>query len=522
MVLLIITILNVAFSKKLESIFTIMHKQNNDHSFIYLINDLRARIVNLENKLQLLEGGRSKEKMGLVKNFYKKNLGKLRRLINLLIIYRGLKVKENYLNLILLNSLRFTFSARFFSLLKYLSMEIKFSKISLIINDNTSKEKRRIDPPLFLKSYLSLINQKNITLLFDHFGGGGANLFSREALQDLLSDNHLIIRLGTIDGCWVGLIRHKNFDQELFMLFEEHDGVLKFASSLGSVNVLLNSLYGVNNFDEFSRDFAFFVRQSNPLGITFLLHDYLSICPSLHLLGSNHRYCGVPRNSIECNSCFSKLDLNLWLHNYAGAKKISAKTIESWRSNFVEIFKTVTKITYFSNSSKLIFQGVFPEFAHLLEKQDSKLTQHNLLRPVRRFKNLHIGFIGPISQIKGRDKILGLNKYLKERDLLVPQTVLGDWSTGAPPDIRVHGKYEIERLPDLIEEIEVSVIFFSSIVPETFSFVLTELFAMNIPVVCFDLGAQAERVKNYPLGIVIPLDAPQEEIYNALITANKL
>jgi glycosyltransferase involved in cell wall biosynthesis len=42
-----------------------------------------------------------------------------------------------------------------------------------------------------------------------------------------------------------------------------------------------------------------------------------------------------------------------------------------------------------------------------------------------------------------------------------------------------------------------------SIWPETFSFVAEELMSMQVPLCCFDLGAPAERVREYGLGRVI-------------------
>lgn len=46
------------------------------------------------------------------------------------------------------------------------------------------------------------------------------------------------------------------------------------------------------------------------------------------------------------------------------------------------------------------------------------------------------------------------------------------------------------------------MILFTSVVPETYSFVLSEMMSMGLPVVCLDIGAQGHRVREYEKGIV--------------------
>ena len=67
----------------------------------------------------------------------------------------------------------------------------------------------------------------------------------------------------------------------------------------------------------------------------------------------------------------------------------------------------------------------------------------------------------------------------------------------AVPDgkLFVHGKYSRPQLPGLLEKYGVSVILIPSVWPETFSFTTSEALLLGYPVICFDIGAQAERVK---------------------------
>ena len=61
------------------------------------------------------------------------------------------------------------------------------------------------------------------------------------------------------------------------------------------------------------------------------------------------------------------------------------------------------------------------------------------------------------------------------------------------------GSDEREDLPDLIEAHAINMFLFPSIWPETFSYVVAGLTALKLPVVAFDLGAPAERLRSYGL-----------------------
>jgi glycosyltransferase involved in cell wall biosynthesis len=44
------------------------------------------------------------------------------------------------------------------------------------------------------------------------------------------------------------------------------------------------------------------------------------------------------------------------------------------------------------------------------------------------------------------------------------------------------------------------MLLFPSICPETFSYVIEEMMLLRLPIVAFDLGAPAERLRDYDLG----------------------
>ena len=355
---------------------------------------------------------------------------------------------------------------------------------------------------------------------FDHFGGGGSNLFTNQFLAQAEVDAISVARIGFYDGFWFLVIKKYSREKIYITLFESSDQLFDFLPNFNIREYVINSMYGVPDLVEFSKKLkSLFDKITTPYSTRFILHDYFALCPSLHLLNSSSRYCGVPESK-NCNLCYSDLNLKLWSHSWIDFQKIP-KTNDGWRKIFSDLFSSIDQIIYFNTSTIDIFRKAFPQHLDRLSLLSVELGVHASLTPVKRGDYLSIGVMGNLSSVKGVTKVKELAEYLKNQRNSSPITVIGE-SNNLPDNVRRHGRYEIETLPKLIEELEVNVIFFASIVPETFSYVLSEIFAMKLPVVCFDLGAQADRVLNYPLGIVIPLKSSPSQVYQALERASNL
>ena len=66
-----------------------------------------------------------------------------------------------------------------------------------------------------------------------------------------------------------------------------------------------------------------------------------------------------------------------------------------------------------------------------------------------------------------------------------------------------YGKYKLDELPELIKKSTISMGIFPSICSETFSYLVSEHIMMGLPIMCFDIGAQADKVRAYDKGIVV-------------------
>lgn len=77
------------------------------------------------------------------------------------------------------------------------------------------------------------------------------------------------------------------------------------------------------------------------------------------------------------------------------------------------------------------------------------------------------------------------------------------------PHFHKRGSYSSpEQLPQLLQQDEIDFVLIPSICPETFSYTTHEAISMGYPVLCFDLGTQAEVVNRLRAGWIASINTP--------------
>lgn len=133
------------------------------------------------------------------------------------------------------------------------------------------------------------------------------------------------------------------------------------------------------------------------------------------------------------------------------------------------------------------------------------------LMPVRhRFETseqLKIVVLGIQATSKGAHMLLaGLEQMLAFAELyLVGAREAGEWFRHRA-GVHVVDNYTIEQLPGIIEDIQPDLGLLTSIWPETYSYTLTELMALGIPVAATRMGAFADRVRDEVTGFLFEPD----------------
>jgi GT2 family glycosyltransferase len=227
-------------------------------------------------------------------------------------------------------------------------------------------------------------------------------------------------------------------------------------------------------------------------GFEMAYHEHYPVCPNYVLLNTEARFCGVPASPDDCAACL------------AGQfpERETPFDLSAWRKAWAEFISRADRIVFFSRSSREILGRTFQ-----LAPGQAMLLPHDPLVswPIRYSPPaeapLIIGAIGALGLQKGSRIVLELAEILSPGEKLV---VIGsiDHRGELPPGLIVTGPYRREDLPQLLSRHGVTVGFIPSVYPETFHYVTQECMALGLPLVCFPVGAHAERIALWEHGLV--------------------
>ena len=248
-----------------------------------------------------------------------------------------------------------------------------------------------------------------------------------------------------------------------------------------------------------------------PHAATVHWHDHYPVCPTRHLLNAESRYCGIPDPTI-CVSCLPN-------NPHCLDAPLRSVDIVAWREQWGQVLAGASSIRVFSPSSRELLCRVWPEHDSkvVLAPHDTRHIRRSRMSPAPE-SALHIGVVGRIASHKGAAQVAGLARYIAETGANARITVFGTLEEPAPASVVAQtGAYQAEALPTLCAERGVNVFWFPSIWPETFSFVVHEMKAMRLPVLAYDVGAQADALADDSQHRMMSLNMGPEDILATLI-----
>jgi len=350
--------------------------------------------------------------------------------------------------------------------------------------------------------------------LFDIPRKGGATYYSLRRMEEYLAQGRGVLRLTCgADGSLIGTVHYRDLSTSLTL-----PGLPElFAANLPSFQtILVNSLVGWTLPETYHK-------KASPNGegrprwipaitglisrlagvwkarLEFVVHDFLPVCPNFILLNDKEqlRYCGVPGPD-GCEACLNQ--------PFMRAPFGPSFSIAAWRTAWDAFLGRADAVICPSSSCRDILLRTFsPADKAIQVIPHAPLTPAPLLALPGRDTPMHIAVVGQITAPKGAKIVRDLALLLQERS---PRTRLSLIGTLAAPGIQlpdnvlVTGPYNKEALADVLHNLGVTVGLISSVWPETFHYVTQELMGLGLPLVCFDLGAPAERIRNWEQGMV--------------------
>jgi len=345
----------------------------------------------------------------------------------------------------------------------------------------------------------ALERHRTVVIVFDHNMGGGANQYCRNLIAERNARGDAVA-LCTYNLPMLEYRLHlfepgaetRVFRISTFLILE------RVLEKLPAAELFVNSPV---SFDEplVLAEWLARMRSEFPrTRLTLTAHDYFSVCPSFVLLDADGRYCAIPEIS-KCADCLRR-------HSASYVALSPPTEIGPWRALWGRCLHAADEVRCFSESTRSHLLRAYPTLRRdrltvVPHKPDYVPTR----LPKVPARPLVVGVIGEISPQKGAYIVRDLVAQI-ERDGLDVRVVVFGMLHVAHRSGRLHvtGTYRREDLVDLIEEHGVNLLLFPSVWPETFSYVVAEMIALKLPIVAFDLGAPAERLRNYPMARLCP------------------
>lgn len=242
-------------------------------------------------------------------------------------------------------------------------------------------------------------------------------------------------------------------------------------------------------------------------GLEVLVHDYFPLSPTPSLLEAGETWKGLP-------------DPQTASPRHATRRPDGATVpLSRWRADWGRLLYTADRVTCFSEASARLIRQAYAG-------APVEVSPHALHAEVPRIPRPEgppvIGILGSLAPHKGAGVAQRLSRALKPGDpgLVLLGEIDPAYRLYRPA--RMHGRYAVEDLPDLVARYGITCWFIPSVWPETFSFTTHEALATGLPVMVFDLGAQADAVRAAgDDGGVLPLSAA-EDMSMILETAKRL
>ena len=252
------------------------------------------------------------------------------------------------------------------------------------------------------------------------------------------------------------------------------------------------------------------------------IHDYAWICPRITLLDGAGRYCGEPALAV-CEACVAQ-------HGTALTEAIGVSHL---RERSARIFKAAQRIVAPSEDARRRLQRYLPDVNIEVMPWETEAEAGAGAQPIAqefagarapggaRGGPVRVALPGAINTPKGYDVLLACAQDAAQRALPLEFVVIGysrdDAALRATGRVSVTGPYEEHELPALLERERGDVVWFASIMPETWSYTLTQAMRHNRPIAAFDIGAIAERLASRNDRLLLPLGEHPSSINDALL-----
>jgi O-antigen biosynthesis protein len=262
-------------------------------------------------------------------------------------------------------------------------------------------------------------------------------------------------------------------------------------------------------------DVLFDLLREQSVPYDWTIHDYYTICPRVNLIGAGGRYCGEPDDT-GCSRCLARLGDD--------QGRAVSDSIVAWRTRSAGRLARARRVFAPSADVARRLARYFPGEEVILRPHAEALPRlESLAAPLRAGESVRVAVIGTLVAVKGADRLYACARAAMIRRLPLEFHVIGSTDRDAAlarlGNVRISGRYQEREVYDRLAASRCHLAFLPSECPESYMYTLSIAMAARLFVVCFDLGAQAERVRAWGWGRLFALDLSPEAINEELMVA---
>lgn len=338
-------------------------------------------------------------------------------------------------------------------------------------------------------------------LLITHGRGGGVDAQVRRQTADLRLQERPAYGLLFDPFARQFILRQEGIEGPALGRYRFPTGMNALMAKLRECGIRHIHLHHLRFFPlRFIRDFAKFAAA---IGASYdvMLHDFTFLCPRVHAVDQTLKFCGLPEDTKICNRCIRK----------NGMLTVSPPNVGKWRAMHHALLKQAQAVFAPSQDTVLHFRHLWPDVLVAEAPHEPFIAVSAEGRRPRLCpggEKLQVAVVGNIHRMKGADVLLACARDARARDLPIVFTLIGDCiyrNELRALGVLMTGPYPQEHLPGLLKAVGAHVVFLPSVWPETYSFVLSEVWQAGYFPAAFDIGAPAERIREAGAGELMPL-----------------
>lgn len=249
------------------------------------------------------------------------------------------------------------------------------------------------------------------------------------------------------------------------------------------------------------------------------LHDFQWYCPKVHLVDERVFYCGEPPPGI-CQLCVRHYQE----HDFGDQNALVQHDIESWIAFNARLLRGAARVIAPSrDTAERYARRLGLDGFDVVPHPEPRPKAVSATRPHGAKGALRIALVGALGMHKGFDLVVRMAEEAERWRLPVYIRIVGYTPDAGMlehlSNVDVTGPYDPADLKGHLDSFDPDFVFLASVWPETFSYVLSEVWAAGYPVAAFDLGAPAERIREQGGGVLIAPTRDAREVLDTLLAA---